>query len=281
MRRGAVERALGFILDRIEDDPTLAAGPKRGYDVRGWGHAYGLRLLLALTEAKAVPDPQAARVKAAIPHLIECLMVNAQKTGGWNYAGERSASPFMTGSTLLTLFEARAQGHGVDPEVIERALDALERGRAENGAFAYSGDAGRSVAMPGSAARSAVAELALHLAGRSEPARLRGAVLGFFEGWEDLLARKSKQGTHKGEFGIAPYYFFFGHAYVAAAIEALPEGEQRLELRQRLQGLIWSTRESDGSWNDRVFPRTGSYGTAMVVLALTAPHSKGWRTWVR
>ena len=38
--------------------------------------------------------------------------------------------------------------------------------------------------------------------------------------------------------------------------------------RARLLELILKTRDDDGTWNDRVFPRSRNYGTAMVVLAL-------------
>jgi len=132
--------------------------------------------------------------------------------------------------------------------------------------------------MPGSSARSACAELALFKAGRSDVDALRVSVTGFFEGWEDLLDRKSKQGTHKGAYGIAPYYFFFGHTYAALAIEELPEAERAAQ-RAELARLIWKTRDGDGSWNDRIFSRTSSYSTAMVVLALQAPTRKPNAAW--
>ena len=86
----------------------------------------------------------------------------------------------------------------------ETALDALAKGRTEAVSYAYSGAARGSVKMPGSSARSAAAELALYKAGRSNMDELRKAVDGFFVGWDDLLKRKSKQGTHKGPYGIAP-----------------------------------------------------------------------------
>ena len=38
--------------------------------------------------------------------------------------------------------------------------------------------------------------------------------------------------------------------------------------RARLLEVILKTRDADGTWNDRVFPRSRNYGTAMVVLAL-------------
>ena len=84
------------------------------------------------------------------------------------------------------------------------------------------------------------------------------------------LRRPSQQGTHVGEFGIAPYYFMYGHTYVAMAIEAMPE-EERDGLRARLAATLWKTREADGGWNDRIFPRSKSYSTAMAMLALCAP----------
>jgi len=34
-----------------------------------------------------------------------------------------------------------------------------------------------------------------------------------------------------------------------------------------LQALL-ATRAADGTWNDRVFPRTRNYGTSMAILAL-------------
>ena len=112
--------------------------------------------------------------------------------------------------------------------------------------------------------------LVLLRAGRSDADRLRVAVDGFFDNWEHLLDRKSKQGTHEGPYAIAPYYFFYGHTYVGLAIEHLPE-DQRPALRETLRELLWKTRDENGGWNDRVFPRTESYSTAMAALALLAP----------
>ena len=275
----AVERSLDFIMEMIESDGEMALGPKKGYDVRGWGHAYALQLMLTVLDTGAFEKgDRAERAAAMIPVLIERLAANQTAMGGWNYASDRTVSPFMTGSTLLMLYEAQARGYEVDPAMIEQALDALEEGRTEAVSYAYSGEAARAVPMPGSSARSACAELALFKAGRSDVDALRISVTGFFEGWEDLLDRKSKQGTHKGAYGIAPYYFFFGHTYAALAIEELPEAERAAQ-RAELARLIWKTRDGDGSWNDRIFPRTSSYSTAMVVLALQAPTRKPNAAW--
>jgi len=38
-------------------------------------------------------------------------------------------------------------------------------------------------------------------------------------------------------------------------------------------------REEDGGWNDRVFPRSESFGTAMSMLALLAPRMPAPAGW--
>ncbi|QDU65755.1 prenyltransferase/squalene oxidase repeat-containing protein [Engelhardtia mirabilis] len=279
-RRAAVERGARFMLEMLSDDPGLTAGPKASYDVRGWGHAYALTFFLRALDIDAFEHDQiAAAARESIPELIRCIAACEEEGGGWNYASGR-ISPFMTGSTLLALFHAAARDFEVDPALIERALDALELGRAENVAYAYAGPARGAVPMPGSAARSAIAELALSRAGRSDPASLLTAVEGFFECYDDLLDRKSQQGTHEGDYAIAPYYFFFGHTYVAQAIEALPE-PARPPFREALRDKLASTRDANGTWNDRIFPRSASYSTAMAVLALLAPDLPATPDWRR
>ena len=262
----AVERATRFVLEQL-DHPLMEPKSLSAYDVRGWGHAYALRLFARALDAELLDEDQTAKVRGLIPHLLHCLDINQTSRGGWNYAGD-TPSPFMTGSTLLTLYEVRERGYEVEESMLEAALDALEAGRVESGAYAYSGR-GREP-MAASAARSSVAELALWHAGRSDEERLRTSVRGFFDNWEHLLDRKSKQGTHEGAYSIAPYYFFFGHTYTALAIESLPEDE-RPAWRARMAEHLWRTREENGGWNDRIFPRSEGYGTAMVVLALMAP----------
>ncbi|MFT5052376.1 MAG: hypothetical protein ACI8QZ_003809 [Chlamydiales bacterium] len=277
-RHAAVARGTQFMLERIEADPDMAPGPKQGYDVRGWGHVYAMSFLLRALDLQILTDPATRKqAEETIPHLVYCIAENEEPGGGWNYAG-RGTSPFMTGATLLALFHANARGYEVDGAMVERALDALEGGRTGIGSFAYSGTVAGEVAMPGSSARAAIAELCLFRAGRSSEARLRAAVHGFFEGWDDLFDRKSKQGTHEGPYNIAPYYFYFGHTYAAIAIEHLSEGSRAAE-REQLLALLWRTREADGSWNDRVFPRTGSYATAMGILALVAPALPAVEAW--
>ncbi len=281
-RRNAILRSVEFMLDRIHNDTQMAANKQTTYDVRGWGQAYALKFFLRALEIGFFKDAKLKkRVVETVPHLIACLKEGQVPGGGWNYAGH-GVSPFMTASTLLALFHAKEAGYSVDTKMVEDALDALESGRDEKVSYAYSGKLrGPDEPMQGACARSAAAELVLFQAGRSSVENLRTAVDGFFteENWKELLKRKSQHGTHKPPFSVAPYYFFYGHAYAALAVEYLPEKE-RAQYRVKMRDLLWRTIERGGAWNDRIFPRTESYSTAMSILSLIAddlPPVKAWR----
>jgi hypothetical protein len=287
-RQAAVARAINFISKETKHPLMSADDWDGGYDVRGWGYTYALAFCLELKAAKAVPaDP--AETAGKIEGIITWAMDGLKKTeikgvGGWNYAhspGRDSAcpsSPFMTGPTLQALFEAKRQGYEVDEGMITRAIDALERCRTSTGSFAYAAEKpqnpDRPEPVPGAVGRMLVGEVTLYLAGRSDQARLRGALDAFLAHWTWLDQRRAKPGTHEGPYSIAPYYFYYAHYYAAQAIELLPKGardQDRKEYRRRLDELLFSVQLEDGSWNDRVFARTSNYGTAMAAMSLIMP----------
>ena len=51
--KAAVARSIEFMLGELEKNELLGPGPKRGYDVRGWAHAYALEFFL-LVERKHI-----------------------------------------------------------------------------------------------------------------------------------------------------------------------------------------------------------------------------------
>lgn len=279
-RQKAVAKAVAFVCSAIKDPRMSAEDYEGGYDVRGWGYIYGMRMLLALRAADIVPEGMDDTVDATIRWYIAGLnTIEIPRVGGWNYARRGSVkqpsatSPFMTAPAVMALFDAKRQGFTVDDAVIERALDALELCLAPDGYVAYSAQrqtADDASQIPGATGRMVASEAALMLAGRSDETRLRRAVDAFFEHWDALEVRRQKTGTHVPPYGVAPYYFFFAHAYAADAIELLPE-EDRASRRKQLREIFWRIRDDDGSWNDRVFPRSRSYGTAMTMHALQRP----------
>jgi len=273
-RRAAVERATRFVLDTLGQE-AMSAGFSGGYDVRGWGHTYALQFFLQLRAKKLVPEALTPEIDARITWLVRVLQeTEIAETGGWNY-GRRGAdtpspaSGFMTAPTLIALFEARHQGEEVDAKVVERALNTLERGRAEGGWYTYT-SAGGFDTLAGAIGRNSAAEVALLLAGRRDADDVRQSLDWFLEHWDELEKRRRQNGTHEGTHRIAPYYFFYAHYYAALAIEFLPE-EERPEYRAYYLELLFDVREDSGGWNDRVFPRSENYGTAMSMLAILCP----------
>jgi len=284
-RKGAVRRAAEFVIAGA-DDPAMVPDHDSTYDVRGWGYTYGCWFLLTMQERKAVPADMKETVDATIRRYVEAIhKTEIPESGGWNYATSAGAkkpnpsSPFMTAPTLMTLFAAKKQGYEVDGAVVERGLGTLERGRSATGSVSYSGSAERRPeATPGSVGRMLCSECALSLAGRSSPERVRSAIDAFIVHWDWLDKRRAQTGTHIAPYGVAPYYFYYAHYYAGQAIELLPERE-RGEYRRRLGQLLFSVRLDDGAWNDRVFPRSANYGTAMSVMALLMPSGEkpaGW-----
>ncbi len=286
-RQEAVRRAIGFICS-AERHPFMAHDFESTYDVRGWGYAYGLLGLLQCKSADAVPTELQPDVERVIPFFLKGIEVTEiPETGGWNYArcagfhAPGPPAPFMTAPTLQALFEAQQQGYAVAPALIERGLGALELARTPSGAFVYAGTNGPEgkAAIPGAVGRMVVGESTLFLAGRSAPDRVRGSIDAFLAHWQWLESRRAKSGTHARPYGIAPYYYYFAHLYAAQAIELLPEPD-RPEYRRRLREILLQVRQDDGTWNDRVFPRSANYGTAMAVLALLMPEVPAPAAWV-
>lgn len=287
--KSAVARGLMFVIEGL-DHPLMNPDYQGGYDVRGWGYTYALQFILTLLEDDAGHAPEghtAESLRKSAQRLVNAIeQTEIAQVGGWNYARAQGKdaisppSPFMTGPTLQALFQAKHIGLKVNPEVVSRGLDALELGRTKTGSIVYSGveGPGSGEPVPGSVGRMLVTETTLQLAGRGSVERVRAAIDAFFTHWDWLEARRAKPGTHERPYGVAPYYFFYAHYYAAQAIELLPRRD-REEYRRRLAKTLFAVRSDDGGWNDRVFPRSANYGTAMSMMALgmdKAPRRAGW-----
>jgi len=266
----AITKGLEFVLKGLEH-PLMEPSTENRYDVRVWGHAYALEFFCRLREAKR-EGKRAADVKRWIPKLIETLVKEELPEGGWNYAHRMQPASFVTAPVVQALLLARSQGEKVPAKVLERARASLEAARRDSGAFFYGGkeENDRKALLPGSIARSPVCEATLLLLGGGSAKALQASLDAFHEHWGELEKRRKKTGTHVGPYLIAPYYFYYGHYYAAQAIELLPEAAREKE-RARLLEVILRTRDEDGTWNDRVFPRSRNYGTAMIVRALLGP----------
>lgn len=267
----ALERAIDLILKELKDERMSASKDPR-YDVRVWGQASALEFLCQLLKA----DRAGARsddVRSWIPKLAAILVEEELDGGGWNYANRREHASFVTAPVVQALLQARAAGAIVPDEVFARSTKVLKASRVPNGAFKYSGilagDTSKDerAAVPGSVGRSPLCEATLLLLGDGDAKHLQSSLDAFHEHWDELEKRRKQPGTHLPPYGIAPYYFYFAHRYAAQAIEMLPEADRQRE-RDRLGDKLFRTRDEDGTWNDRVFPRSRNYGTSMAIIVL-------------
>lgn len=261
----AIEKGARQILVELEH-PLMQPIQSNRYDVRIWGHIYALDFFCRLKEH---PQFDALRKETDpwLSKLVDAIVFQEIKTGGWNYANQTSQGCFVTAPAVQALLLARQQGIEVSDSVLERAADALAGSRSEKGVFAYSGPANRRDTLAGSIARGPVSEVTLILLGKGDPIRLQSTVDSFFEHWEQLEKRRKKTGTHLPPHGIAPYYFYYGHRYLAQAIRFLPEENRKKEM-ERFRQVLLKTKDEDQTWNDRVFEQSKAFGTAMAVLAL-------------
>jgi hypothetical protein len=232
-------------------------------------------------ERGLVPEDEAAAHDAAIRFYIDGLhRIEIPEVGGWNYARRGpldrpdATSPFMTPPGVQALIEAERQGFEVPDGIVQRAMSGLELTLGEDGHVAYAArrkTTEPSSQIPGAIGRMVAVETVRAELGLGDVDGLRRAIAAFVEHWNELLKRKEKTGTHQPPYGVAPYYFMFAHGYAAEAIERLPEDERPV-WRERLRDLLLSVRDDDsGTWNDRVFPRSSAYGTAVAILTLTQP----------
>lgn len=294
----AVNLALKFVLKEL-DHERMSASFIGSYDVRGWGHVYALQCLLHLQDFQLVPAELSSTVTEKVDWLVKTLVESAiPEGGGWNYsrrAGymspKNSASLFMTAPALQALFHAKARGHSVSDVVVEEALSAINRARTKAGGFAYSSamsnlnDKGEEDLRfmdlaPGSAARAAICETTMMLAGRGDEQRHQKALELFFSSWDYLAKRKSQRGTHIKPYGIAPYYFMFGHLYCAQAIEQIKDKQAREGFRAQMRQVLARSIDKQGTWNDRQFGRSAGYGTAMALMTMhmnRLPKPHAWR----
>ncbi|HMP78137.1 MAG TPA: hypothetical protein PKD54_01675 [Pirellulaceae bacterium] len=271
--RTAADRAIGkgveLILQELEH-PLMKPSRENTYDVRVWGHIYALDLFVRL-ETSGRFDALVEKTTPWIEKLVDALVEQEIDGGGWNYANRNQHASFVTAPALQALISARSRGSDIPQDVFDRGVDVLNRSRASHGAYRYSGtrrEPSREEPIPGSIARNVICESTLQLLGHGDEARLQSAIDAFYEHWDELEKRRKKTGTHEPPYGIAPYYFYYGHRYLAQGIALLP-AEKRAQEYARFERVLLQTKDADDTWNDRVFDRSRAFGTAMSVLALS------------
>lgn len=264
--RSAISKGTDLILKELED-PRMEPSRTQRYDVRVWGHIYALDFFCRVKKTKGFDDLN-KKTEPWIKKLTEALVFQEIEGGGWNYANKRRHCCFVTAPAVQALLLAKQLGVDVPEPVLQRSIKILKDSRKASSVFPYTGTASRRDTQAGSIARGPVSEATLQMLGNGDEELLQDSIDSFHKNWDELEKRRKKTGTHLPPHGIAPYYFYYGHRYVAQAIRMLPKELQDSEF-DKFKAVLMKTMDPDNTWNDRVFDQSKAYGTAMSLLALS------------
>lgn len=267
--RAGAERGLAWVRAALGGRGESARGGLAA-TYRVWAETFALRFLVRCRAAGVGPR---AELGPEIEALVRALAARQLPGGGWPYAsiaadpkGEGLASSFLSAAILLVLDEARAGGAEVPAEVRARGAQFLQGLRNDDGSFRYFPEDPPGSGGAGAAGRSPLCALALSRAGAEDLPGIRRALDLFVHHQPTLEAERGKDLCHTGPEGQAAYYFFYDHAFAAAAVRALPAAEQPA-LARTLRARILAARSEDGSFVD--LPALGRpYATAMALDAL-------------
>lgn len=252
-----------------------------------WGHAYAIHALALLHHRAEGDEKLQAKLKSLIEYQVDRLRRCAFLNGGWGYydmvarTKTPSGSPisFTTATVLITLQEAAELGVEFPAELTQKALDSILRQRYPDFSYAY-GEYLRfyprmDINRPGgSLGRSQVCNLAMRMYG--DPLVTDEVLTNWLNrliarnGWLSMSRKRHIPGEspHFADFGVAGYFYYYGHYYAAMCVEELPESERPF-YQDHLAAIIVPLQEKDGSWWDfLLYDYHQAAGTGMAVSTL-------------
>ena len=259
-----------------------------------WGHSFAIHALHALHQRAKGDEQLQSSLKECVEYHVDRLQRDEFLDGGWGYydhdnvAKPRlarfqqptgSPSCFTTATALIALKKAQSLGFEFPQTKVDRAMASLRRQRYPDFAYAY-GEYLRyspryGINRPaGSLGRSQVCNLAMRLYGdqnvTQEVLRTWLKRLIARNGWLSMSRKRHipGQSPHFADFGVAGYFYYYGHYYAAMCMEQLPQSE-RSYYQDHLAFLIVPKQEKDGSWWDYIlYDYHQQYGTAMAISTL-------------
>jgi len=251
-----------------------------------WGHGLSIQALCHLLRTQPMDETRKARIRKMVDGQIARLHRYQFLDGGWGYyswgalpaRSSTDASTFMTATILIALHEARETGFGVPDDMIERAVAGLSQQRRPDFAYGYHFSAAKWTPTwdfgkpPAAMGRTQACNAAMRIWGEeaTSDAVIKAWLKRLFarNGW--LSMARKQNWPHAGYFGIAAYFYYYGHYYASVSIALLPEDE-RPYYQDYLAHVLLPHQEKDGSWWDfPLFNYHQQYGTAFAVMALNA-----------
>jgi hypothetical protein len=256
------------------------ATPDAIYNV--WGHAYSIEALVKLHAREAGNAELQKKWKDHAQHQADMLARYSYVGGGWSYYDEVAGSQtpgdaafsFCTATVLISLKHAETIGVTFPERLVKKGIASILRQQRPDLSYNYGEytrlDPRYRERPGGSLGRSQACNLALRFYGNE---RITDDVL---TSWLDrLFARngwlsmgRKRPIPHESYFGVAGYFYYYGHWYAALCIEQLPEAK-RAYFQDHLAHLILPLQERNGCWWDYPFYNYHQqYGTAMAVMTL-------------
>jgi hypothetical protein len=274
----AIERGAEWLDKNLPE--VRRATPDALYNV--WGHSYSIQVLVKLHARAAGNAELQAKWKKHAQAQADMLARYSFVGGGWSYYDEVAGSQtpgdaafsFCTATALIALKEAESIGVTFPERLTTKAIASILRQQRPDFSYNYGEytrlDPRYRERPAGSLGRSQVCNLALRMYGdkRITDEVMQSWLTRLFDrnGW--LSMGRKRPVPHESYFGVAGYFYYYGHWYAAMCIDALPEDE-RAANRDRLAQIILPLQERDGSWWDYPFYNYHQqYGTAMAVMTL-------------
>ncbi len=282
----AIDRAAAFVtndanFNRDDTDEIL------------WAFAYRVRFLSRYVNSDAeaadgvVKHPEFADQLQAAVRDLESIQ---SKQGGWYH---EYRNPFVTGTALCALYEAKEAGATVNGAVVKLGGDALGYDRFENGAYPYGsrslpqaddeeGDADTDERgddeepefrprdarqISASAGRMPLCDLGLMYWGRVDEDVLAGAI-GHSMDLHWNLEGALKYDDHTDNLAYGGFFFWYDMRGRSEAIAFLSPGELKDDFIRRQKEIIMRLPEFDGCFVDS-HELGRCYGTAMAILSLS------------
>ncbi len=276
----AIDRGQAWLLEHGDD--LRRADADAIYNV--WGHSFAIQAIVRLHARAEDNEDLRSQLVELLKYQVDRLHRYQTIDGGWAYYGNDelhtrrpsgSTFSFVTATALIALDEAKTLGAELPEKRIQQAIDSILRQRYPDFAYAY----GEYLKlMPryginrpaGSLGRSQACNLALRLYGdefvTDEVLKTWLNRLFARNGW--LSIGRKYPVPHESHFGVAGYFYYYGHFYAGLTIEQLPP-EERPYFQDHLAHILLPLQEKDGSWWDYpLYNYHQQYGTAMAVCAL-------------
>ena len=250
-----------------------------------WGHAYGISALVAMQKKDDSSPEKKSIIEDAIKHQIKMLQKYESVDGGWGYYDFRyqakqpssSSISFTNSTALIALKSAEKIGVEVPERLAKRAFKATKRQQKPDFSYAYGEYLKlrpmRGINLPGgSLGRSQACNAALRMWGDE---KITDKVMDTWldrlwarNGW--LSIGRKRPVPHESWFGVAGYFYYYGHFYASLCIESLNDKDNAQYHKGQLAAVILPLQEKEGSWWDYPFySYHRPYGTAFALMTLS------------